>query len=387
MDHRHQFMDQPLVARRENDRLRTLRVYRPDMEGYLLNDRSAKLFDVSGNDYLGLSKHPAVKEFSIECVNYYGCGSTGSRLITGTTPLHKELEDELAVWLGREAVLVFNSGYQMNVSLIASLSDKNTHLYYDKKNHNSLIQGALLGKGTLHRYKHTDYSHLEELLRRHSSTNGRSIIVTESVFSMDGDVADLRVISEIADRYNALLIVDEAHATGVWGDDGRGFAYGMERVDLVLGTFGKSFGSFGAFVACSAKMKEYLTNFCSGIIYTTALPPSVIGSNLGALRLMPDLNHLRTKVIHNAAWLRRKLVEQGYHISGSVSQIIPVVLGNENDSIRVAEKLEKKGFLATPIRPPTVEQGTSRLRLTVSSALPENALERLPLAISESYEL
>lgn len=337
----------------------------------------AVYIDVSGNDYLGLSRHPHVIEYASNSLHEYGAGSTASRLITGTTDLHAALETELATWLHRESALVFNSGYQMNTSLIAALADRNTHLFFDKSNHNSLVQGAVLSRAHLHRYRHADLRHLETLLDRHAGDGKRCIIVTESIFSMDGDAADVSSLASLSSKYNALLIVDEAHAIGLAGSKGRGLSFGIDGVDIVLGTFGKSFGSFGAFAACSSSLRDYLINFCGGFIYTTALPPAVVAATLASLRLMPELDSIRAEVLDKAALFRRNLAKSGFSISGSVSQIVPVIIGGETATITVANELRQEGFWATAIRPPTVEPGTSRLRFTITAALQRDDLHRL----------
>lgn len=367
MNNRFDFLEKALSKQRSQGRLRTLKTFTRSDRGLVRDAEDITYIDLSGNDYLGLSSHPEIVNSAVEAVHEYGTGSTASRLITGTTPAHETLEQELAEWLNREATLVFNSGYQMNTTLIAALCDKNTNLFFDKLNHNSLLQGALLGRGKLHRYRHADSYHLDELLKRYTSANSRSVIVTESVFSMDGDVPDLDQIASLADKYNAILIVDEAHSIGLWGKQGKGFTYDMKRVDIVLGTFGKSFGSFGAFAACSEKMRHYLINFCGGFIYTTALPASTIAATTAALRLMPGLDHIRNKVITNSAWFRELLTERGFNLSGSASQIIPVVIGSEVAAMNISNQLKNEGYLAVAIRPPTVAAGTSRLRFTISA--------------------
>ena len=338
---------------------------------------ASDLVNVCGNDYLGLSKHPQVIDYSQNYLLQSGAGSTASRLIAGTGRAHLELENELATWLERESVLLFNSGFQMNSSLIGALADKNTHLYYDKLNHNSLIQGALLSRASLHRYRHCDTDHLRTLLKKNHTVGIRQIIVTESVFSMDGDVPDLSEISNIADEFDAILIVDEAHAIGLWGPEGRGFTFGDSRVDMVLGTFGKAFGSFGAFAACSEQLKSYLVNFCAGFVYTTALPPATVGATLGALKLMPTLEDVRSRVIRLSSKFRSELTRHGFDISGSTSQIIPVVIGTEEKTLQLAKKLQDAGFQAYAIRPPTVESGKSRIRFTITADITEKHIDRL----------
>lgn len=367
MKSRFEFVKEALEARQRAGQLRSL----SDIE------KGTYLINVCGNDYLGLSKHPQVINYSQNYLMKSGAGSTASRLIAGTSSAHIELEKELATWLERESVLLFNSGFQMNSSLIGALADKNTHLYYDKFNHNSLIQGAVLSRASLHRYRHCDTEHLRMLIKKNHSAGKRQIIVTESVFSMDGDVPDLPEISNIAQEFDAILIVDEAHAIGLWGPGGRGFTFGDSRVDMVLGTFGKAFGSFGAFAACSEQLKSYLVNFCPGFVYTTALPPATIGATLGALKLMPTLDDVRSRVIDLSSKFRSELTKHGFDISGSTSQIIPVVIGSEEKTLELAQKLQNSGFQAYAVRPPTVAAGRSRIRFTITAELTEKHIDQL----------
>lgn len=367
------FIANELGSREASGRLRKLHKLEPAGENDVISDR-VRLQNLCSNDYLGLSKHPDVIEAASEATKKYGAGSTSSRLVSGSYSVHHELEDSLARWLEREEVLVFNSGFQMNVGIIAAIADKDTQLYYDKKNHNSLLQGALLSKAKLHRYRHADYRHLNELLERHSSETKKNIIITESVFSMDGDTSDLTELSDLADKFGAMLIVDEAHAIGVCGNGGRGYTFGIDRVDMVLGTFGKAFGSFGAFTACSREMKDYLINVCSAFIYTTALPPGLISATQKSLNLMDTFGEDRAKLQELSAWFRSELAASGFDTGGSTSHIIPVILGEEEKALKISDLLQKGGFLVQPIRPPTVESGKSRLRFTLNRHVSKNAL-------------
>ncbi len=380
-------------ALRERDaigRRRELREITPLENGYVLVE-GKKMLNLCSNDYLGLSMDSRLKEAASQAVYKYGTGSTASRLVSGSHDYHGELEQGLATWLQREAVLVFNSGFQLNVSLIATLADKNTNLFFDKRNHNSLLQGALLSGAKLHRYRHNDYAHLEALLEKHAHPGTKNIIATETVFSMDGDTADLSRISELSDKYQASLIADEAHAIGVCGSAGRGFSFGNGSVDLVIGTFGKAFGSFGAFVAGDNKVIDYLINYCSGFIYTTALPASVIGATTGALKLLPQMDDQRAYLNEISAWFRNELKKLGADTCGSDSHIVPVVIGSDQDATRVSRQMMESGFLVQAIRPPTVEEGRSRLRFTLNvnntKKQLHQVLEVLQKALSSNYEI
>ena len=328
----------------------------------------AGLVSFCSNDYLGLSRHPDLIAASREALEASGTGSGASRLVSGTLPVHQLLEQELASFTGRESALLFNSGFQMNTTLLAALADRSSVVYMDRLNHNSLYQGAMLSRATLRRYAHLDMAHLDRLLQGDASTLARKFIVTESVFSMDGDVAPIDALIEIADRHGAILIVDEAHSLGLEGKEGRGLCYGKSGVDILLGTFGKAFGSFGAFVACSIEVREYLVNTCAGFIYTTALPPAVAAATLEATRRMPGFEHERRIVRELSSLLRSGLDELGIDTRGSRSAIVPAVLGSDAAALAASAHLASAGFLVQAIRPPTVEEGTARLRFTLSAA-------------------
>ena len=263
--------------------MRSLRTYEP-CGGARVRADGRELVNFSSNDYLGLASHPLVQARAIEFVERYGTGSTASRLICGSQPGFAEVEQTLAKLKQTERALVLNSGYQANVSLLPTLVDRRALILLDRLCHNSLVQGAVLGRCRMRRYRHGDLDHLRALLAESAGTNySRRVIVTESVFSMDGDVSDIDALVELAGEFDALLVIDEAHATGVLGERGMGLTCGKD-VDVCIGTFGKALGSFGAYVACGEKLWEYLVNCCPGFIYTTALPPAVLGAVDAATR-------------------------------------------------------------------------------------------------------
>ncbi len=342
----------------------------------------ASTVNFCSNDYLGLSTHPALIQASLRAVTEAGTGSGASRLVSGTSQSHLTLERELAEFTGREAALLFNSGYQLNTSVLPAIADRSAILYLDKLNHNSLYQGALLSKAKIRRYRHCDIGHLDQLLAEDAHLDTLKLIVTESVFSMDGDVAPIDALVALADRHHAVLMVDEAHSIGLFGDQGRGLCHGNSGVDIVIGTFGKAFGSFGAFVACEGEMRDYLVNFCGGFIYTTALPPAVVAATLAATRLMPSLDVARRTVLDHASKLRSGLVSLGFDTRGSSSAIIPAIIGDDGDALAASEALARAGFLVQAIRPPTVEEGTARLRFTVNAAHTSAHIEALLLALA-----
>ncbi|MDX1670820.1 MAG: 8-amino-7-oxononanoate synthase [Balneolaceae bacterium] len=371
-------MQQALQQRRKLHTYRNLQPVKPAAEPATVLKDGRKLVDFSSNDYLGLARHAALAERAKAYADQYGTGSTASRLISGSFDIHLSLEEKLAEFFGSESVLLFNSGFQANSTIIETLTGRHSLVLADRLSHNSLIQGSLLSRGTFRRFDHNDMGHLQSMLERAREENhDRILIVTESLFSMNGDRVDIPKITELANHYEALLFVDDAHAVGVWGEDGKGLAHGVDGIDLVLGTFGKAFGAFGSFVACSNKMKEYLVNFCSGFIYTTALPPPVIGAVDAALELMPGLKPERVALRHKIHGVRSALTELGYRTIEADSQIVPILTGDENETLALSEHLEKHGLLAVAIRPPTVPEDSSRIRLTLTSAHTAEHIERL----------
>jgi 8-amino-7-oxononanoate synthase len=370
------FIKDELTQRSEQLRLRAIRYFLP-ISGVELETQGKKVINFCSNDYLGLSKHPLLINRSIEFAKRYGAGSTASRMICGTYDCFRKTESTLARLKNAEAALILNSGYQANVSILPALSDSESLILSDRLNHSSIIQGALLSRCKVLQFNHNDINHLRKLLEEnHNKGFSRIFIVTESVFSVDGDQSDIAVLADLSEEFQAFLIVDEAHATGVLGEKGMGLACG-KNVDMVIGTFGKACGSFGAYVACSKLIRDYLINCCTGFIYTTAIPPSVVGSIDAALELIPEMGEERENILKNAEMLRSSLNLLGWSTGNSESQIVPVIIGSEEKAIAVSRYLEKKGVLAIAIRPPTVEKGQSRIRLAVTALHEEEHLKYL----------
>jgi 8-amino-7-oxononanoate synthase len=357
-------------------RRRTLRVMDP------------RLIDVSSNDYLGLSRHPLLIERACEWTRSHGAGSRASRLITGTSQALLDLERKLAAFKGTEAALIFATGYQLNASVLPALFELHAPnekplLFTDRLNHASLHAGCQ-GVHQI-RYRHNDLAHLEELLLTNPGT--LRFIITESVFSMDGDRADVATLAALAERHGAVLYLDEAHATGVLGPNGRGLATlarsGLPAASLVvMGTLGKALGSAGAYVAGSRVLIDWLVNRSAGLIYSTAPAPAALGAVDAALDLLPGMDAEREQLQQMAAQLRDALHDRGYDTLASTTQIVPAIVGNEENALAAAEQLEGAGVLAMPIRPPTVPAGSSRLRFTLSSALSESQFKHLLDAIA-----
>ncbi len=370
------FIDTELEGRQSRHQRRRLQTVTPLTEiETMVEDR--RMLNFCSNDYLGLSKHPLLRQRAAEYMNRYGTGSTSSRLICGTYDCFEHVEKKIASLKETEQALILNSGFQANVSLMPALADRKTLILSDSLNHNSIVQGALLSHCQIARFRHNDLDHLRKLLKGNRNKGiSRILIVIESVFSVDGDQSDIDAVAELSEEFQALLIVDDAHATGVLGKHGMGLTCG-KKVDITMGTFGKACGSFGAYIACSEKIRDYLINCCSGFIYTTALPPSVIGSIDAALDVVPKMDKERLDLHLKADFLRSSLHELGCNTGNSTTQIIPVIIGDEKETLALSKWLEEHNILAMAIRPPTVEEGKSRIRLTLSALHTQNHLEQL----------
>jgi 8-amino-7-oxononanoate synthase len=335
----------------------------------------------SSNDYLGLSMDPRIGEFAVEMMRKYGFGAGASRLISGSLKLHEELEEILAHWKGTPSALVFNSGYNANVGILSALLREGDFVYSDALNHASIIDGCRLSRATVRVYEHLNLDHLEDLLRKDSFRKGRRIIVTDSVFSMDGDIAPLKELSKIADRYGAWLMVDEAHATGVLGEEGKGVVamegLTYEEVPIQMGTLSKALGGFGAFVAGEKILREYLLNRARSFIYTTALPVPVIASAIKAIEIVRKESWRRERVLSHSRFLRQELKALGYEVKDGITPIIPVLFHDDPVVMAFSQALLEMGILAVGIRPPTGPKGTSRIRITVSSLHTEDDLKEL----------
>ena len=373
-------------ARKTAYQFRELRQTEPLAEGCARRD-GKNLINFSGNDYLGLSRHPLLIERARDYTARYGTGSTASRLISGNHPAYAAIEGKLALGKGYETALVMGGGYQANLTVLAALADgealgKPVTVLADRLSHNSLLQGAMLSGARFSRFQHNDYDHLEGLLQKQNGAH--TIIVTESVFGMDGDCADLAALTALARRYDAMLYVDEAHATGLFGPRGFGLCAGHGgEIDIAMATFGKALGSYGSYLACNKVLRDYLIQRCGGFIYSTALPPQVLGAIDAALELLPQLDKERAYLQQQSARLRQALQQQEWNTGDSTTQIIPVILGSEQAATTLAGILHEQGILAPAIRPPTAPRGTSRLRLSLSAAHKAEDIDRLITVMAE----
>ncbi|MDH4379944.1 MAG: 8-amino-7-oxononanoate synthase [Vampirovibrionales bacterium] len=338
----------------------------------------------ASNDYLVLSQHPAVIQAAVEATQWFGVGSTGARLLSGNSAAVEHLEQTIARCKGTEAALVFNSGYQANSSVLATLLDKTLLgtpplVFFDKLNHASLYPAIAQSRAELHRYPHpidtaaggkTSLDYLETLLEKHSNNSRPKVIVAETVYGMDGDITDVPRLVALARANNSALYLDEAHATGVLGPNGYGVTQGVDFQGVptvILTTFSKGLGCFGASVACSQAIKDLLINRCGGFIYTTALPPSVIASVQATWELLPSLATERAHIQRLAQHLREGLHALGFSTGVSNSHIVPVIVGNSSRACHLRDIFMEQGVVVSVIRPPTVPHGTARLRFALNA--------------------
>jgi len=379
-----EFIHDALSKRKEEHRFRVLSDIESGFSSVEIKFDGKEYINFSSNDYLGLSSHPELINRSNEFASKYGVGSGASRLVTGNFSIHADLETKLAQIFDTEAAILFNSGYQANTSILPAVADRNSLVLADKKIHSSLIQGALLSRATFKRFEHNNYDELEQMLdEAQKSSYNRVWIVSETVFSMDGDRNDIDRLIQLAEKYNALLYSDDAHALGVLGKKGLGLNYGKKGIDISLGTFGKAFGSFGAFALCSKEMKDYLINFSGGFIYSTALPPNVLGAIDAGLEIILAMNSERADLMEKLEYLRSSIQDFGYDTANSDSPIIPVIIGSEEEAIALSNLLKGNGLWVSAIRPPTVEKNASRLRITLSTKHTKDHIDQLLNILSE----
>ena len=347
-------------------------------QGPTLMIAGRELLNFSSNNYLGLANHPALAKAAIDAIGRYGCGSGASRLISGNMTLHEELEIKLAQFKGTETALVFNSGFQANTGIIPTLVRDGDVVFSDALNHASIIDGCRLARAKVVVYRHCDVDQLERGLKD-APRSSRKLIVTESLFSMDGDEAPLKKIVELSEKYDAMTMVDEAHATGVYDPDGAGLVARLglgERVLVQMGTLGKALGGFGAYVAGSAALRELLINRCRSFIFTTSLPPAVMAMSIAAVDLIRREPERRRVLRDNCARVRNGLARLGYSLGDSRSQILPLMIGDANECMRLSDRLLDRGVFAQGIRPPTVPPGTSRLRITLMATHTSDQIDR-----------
>ncbi len=342
-------------------------------QGRFIQREGNTMLNMSSNDYLGLANNEALRQafFTQYQDQLPALTSSSSRLLTGSFPIYDELESLMAQAFGRESALLFNSGYHANIGILPALADKKTLIVADKLVHASMIDGIRLAQCEFVRFRHHDYAHLEQILQKNDRTFERIIVVTESVFSMDGDCADLTQLVALKQRYpQVMLYVDEAHAIGVLGENGLGLAEQqgcINQIDILVGTFGKALGSMGAYVICDQVIRDYLVNKMRPLIFSTALPPFNVAWTHFVFQQLPHLQGERTHLAQLSQYLRQAIVEIFQVPMPSESCIVPYILGDNELTVRTAQRLQQQGYYCLPIRPPTVPKGTSRIRFSLTA--------------------
>ena len=348
----------------------------------LFTDDDKTYIDFSSNDYLALAKHPKLIEGSMEYLKKYGTGSRASRLVSGTFTKYIELEEKIADWKGTEAAIIIGNGYMANTGIISALANRNSIVFADKFNHASLNAGVSLSKAEFKRYKHNDMNHLEKFIA--CSKSNDKLIITDTVFSMDGDIANLKKITQIARKYSSMLYLDDAHGTGVFGNKGEGLSIGG-IADVTMGTFSKGMGAYGAYVACSKILKDYLINKCGSFIYSTALPPAAYGAIDASISLVQtsEYQEVRQNLLTKSKYLRDAINSLGYNTGVTKTPIIPIIIGSVEKTMQVSAYLKNNGIFAVPIRPPTVPNGTARIRLSLNAAHTDAQINHLLDVLSD----
>lgn len=353
--------------------------------GYVMHGGRA-LLDLSSNDYLGLAQHPAIIEAMRDALLKEGAGAGASRLVTGNRQPYAQLEKALAEWQNCDAALVFANGYTANVGVISALVGRGDVVFSDQFNHASIVDGIILSRAEHARYRHNDIEHLRALLHKFRDKR-RKLIVTDAVFSMDGDQARLIDLIALKREYNALLMVDEAHSGGIYGSRGEGLISALRvtsNVDIHMGTLSKSFGIYGAYVCGNETLIRWLINKARPLIYSTALPPSLIAGAAQALKLIQTEHWRRERLIAASEFFRSSLCDAGFNIGNGDSPIVPVILEHNHEALLFSSALENEGIAAIAIRPPTVPEGTARIRFSLSAV---HSLEELTDAVTKICRL
>lgn len=370
------------MAQRKNNQLYRSRIELQSAQSVRVIVDGTPMLSFCSNDYLGLANHPKIAQAMTAAIEKYGVGSGASHLVDGHHREHELLEQELAVFTGREKTLLFSTGYMANVGVISALLSRHDSVIQDKLNHASLIDGGILSQAKLKRYRHNDVGHLAQQLER---ADGKKLVVTDGVFSMDGDCAPLSAIAELCQQHDAWLLVDDAHGFGTLGETGAGLVSQLnltsQQVPLLIGTLGKAFGTSGAFVTGDTDTLDYLMQFARPYIYTTATPPSIAAATRASLKLVIAGEAKRAQLNANIAHFRAGVSQLGYELMRSNTAIQPIIVGSNERALSMSAKLKAKGLLVTAIRPPTVPVGTARLRITLSAEHTKTDVDELLSAL------
>ena len=366
------------------ERRRRLRSLQPAGQAAFVAEGSP-LLDLASNDYLGLSRDPALQRAATEAIQSEGVGAGASRLISGTRPLHETLERALGAWLGRERVLLYPSGFQANIAAVQALADRHTWVLADRLIHHSLLVGIQATGAKLRRFQHNDLSDLEAQLQRarRDAPQRRLLVLSESLFSMEGSSPDVAALAELCRGHGAALLLDEAHALGVLGKGGRGLGYGIQDISLISGTFGKAFGSGGAFLAGNATVGDWLLQHSGPFRYSTALAPPLVAAAAAGLTAIQERGPERLALLQRAQRWRDALEAAGWPRPCGSGPILPLLVGDDHRALALQQQLEQAGLLSVAIRPPTVPVGTARLRLVLRHDCPAGTLDRLIEALGE----
>ncbi len=356
----------------------------------VLQFKGKRLINFSSNDYLGLSKNKDIIATSCKWLKKYGSSLSSSRLISGNLDRIKSIEKQISDYNKHEESIILGNGFLLNSTVIPALIGNSigkktkSFIFSDKSNHASINYGCLVSRQKCFRYNHLDLNHLERNLKK-IHINEKKIIISETLFSMDGDLADIDGLKFLSNKYNSILYLDEAHATGVCGVNGFGLSsnYKKNENEVIVGTFSKAFGSYGSYISCSKKNHKIIVNYCGGLIYSTVLPPSVLGSIFAGVKKIPKSNHLRIKIKRNYEFLLRKLKDLSYDTSDSNSHIIPIILYSHANCKKLHEYLFNNGFYAKVIRPPTVPKGKERIRLSITATMNKKMLVNFAKKLSE----
>lgn len=375
--------DKRLRQIKEAGLYRRMRYMQSQQSAHVLIDGEDHLM-MSSNSYLGVCSDERLKQAAQEAIEKFGTGSGGSRLTTGSYEIHKKLEEEIAAFKGTEAALIFNTGYMANIGVISAIADKSWVIFSDRLNHASIIDGCRLSGAEIVVYEHGDMVDLEQKAEKYRGKRG--LLVSDGLFSMDGDIAPVPELVDIARRYDLLLMVDDAHATGVLGENGGGVAdyFGLtDGIDIMMGTFSKALASEGGFVAGSQSLIDYLVNRARSFIFSTALSPASIAVSLAALKIVQTEPQARKTLQNNARWFRQELCAAGFNVQDHPTQIISVILGRPEAAVAFSERLLEKRIFVSAIRPPTVPAGTSRLRINIMATHATEELARANFAIQK----
>ena len=352
-----------------------------------LLDSDERLLDFSSNDYLALSEHPEVISASIKYLEKFGAGAGAARLMSGDLEINHLLEEEIAGLKSREAALTFGSGYLANIGIIPALVGRGDLIITDRLSHASIYDGCLLSGARIIRFRHNDMQHLEQILQEKRSQFNSCLVVVESIYSMDGDRCPLVDLVELKKQYDFMLMVDEAHATGLYGENGAGLIEEenvSQGVDIAMGTFGKALGSYGAYAAASREVVDFLVNKARSFIYSTALPPAVVGATLASLYLVKSEPQLRTDLHAKVTYFKKQLRKNGLKDDPGPTQIIPIMVGSSAKSLAIAEELRQNHIYVKAVRPPTVPEGSARLRFSITLNHQEKDLKRCARLLADS---